>query len=124
MLLNNDKSELLTTHTYKAYLPDSRPWFASGGAEGKGLKENFAQPRSLLCVVTMSNTIKGLSESEIQYDGSALRIAIVHARWNKSVIDALVSGAVTKLKERGVKESNIVIQSVPGSYELPIACAK
>ncbi|KAF8759643.1 PFU (PLAA family ubiquitin binding) [Rhizoctonia solani] len=41
-----------------------------------------------------------------------------------TVIDALVAGAVEKLKERGVKESNIVIESVPGSFELPLACSK
>ncbi|KAG8746843.1 hypothetical protein FRC10_003365 [Ceratobasidium sp. 414] len=69
-------------------------------------------------------TIKGLVPSDVQYNGSNLRVAIVHARWNKSIIDALVAGAVAKLKERGVKESNIVIQSVPGSFELPLACSK
>jgi 6,7-dimethyl-8-ribityllumazine synthase len=72
----------------------------------------------------MSTTIKGLSESDVQYDGSSLRVAIVHARWNKSVIDALIAGAVAKLQERGVKDTNIVIQSVPGSFELPLACSK
>lgn len=72
----------------------------------------------------MSSTIKGISQPQIQHDGSLLRVAIVHARWNKTVIDALVAGAVAKLKERGVKESNIVIESVPGSFELPLACSK
>ncbi|KAF8637359.1 hypothetical protein AX17_002858 [Amanita inopinata Kibby_2008] len=70
------------------------------------------------------STIKGLSQSDAQYDGSSLRIAIVHARWNNTVIDALVAGAVTKLKACGVKEGNIIIQSVPGSFELPLACSK
>ena len=68
--------------------------------------------------------MKGLVPSEIQLDGSTLRIGIVHARWNKPVIDALVEGALTKLKESGVKESNIVVQSVPGSFELPLAASK
>ncbi|KAF8965282.1 dimethylribityllumazine synthase [Flammula alnicola] len=72
----------------------------------------------------MSSTIKGLVKSDVQYDGSGLRIAIVHARWNKSIIDSLVAGAVAKLKERGLKESNIVIESVPGSFELPLACSR
>lgn len=70
------------------------------------------------------SAIKGISQTEVAYDGSGLRIAIVHARWNRVIIDALVAGAVAKLKERGVKESNIVIQSVPGSFELPFACQK
>ncbi|KAF8226727.1 Lumazine synthase [Tricholoma matsutake] len=72
----------------------------------------------------MSTTIKGLSQSQNQYDGSSMRVAIVHARWNKTVIDALVAGAIAKLKEHGVKEKNIVVESVPGSFELPLACAK
>ncbi|KDQ61144.1 hypothetical protein JAAARDRAFT_124751 [Jaapia argillacea MUCL 33604] len=72
----------------------------------------------------MSTGIKGLVPSTTQFDGSALRIAIVHARWNKVVIDALVAGTVAKLTEMGVKESNILVKSVPGSYELPLAVQK
>jgi 6,7-dimethyl-8-ribityllumazine synthase len=68
-------------------------------------------------------SIKGPSPNT-QLDGASFRIAIVHARWNKTIIDALVAGAITKLKEQGVKESNIVVESVPGSYELPLACSK
>jgi len=69
-------------------------------------------------------TIKGISFSESSLDGSSLRIAIVHARWNKPVIDALVQGAVSKLMAVGVKENNIAVLSVPGSYELPMAVSK
>ncbi|KAG6335033.1 hypothetical protein ID866_4059 [Astraeus odoratus] len=68
------------------------------------------------------SSIKGPSAN--QYDGSNLRIAVVHARWNKTVIDALVDGAVSKLRECGVKDQNIVVQSVPGSFELPLACSR
>ncbi|GAO15107.1 uncharacterized protein UV8b_02398 [Ustilaginoidea virens] len=56
-----------------------------------------------------------------QHDGSGLRIAIVHARWNDSIIAPLVSGAKAKLLACGVKEKNIVVQSCPGSWELPFA---
>ncbi|CRK45689.1 6 like protein [Verticillium longisporum] len=64
-------------------------------------------------------SIKGPTPQE--HEGSALRIGIVHARWNASIIEPLVKGAKDKLLGCGVKESNIVIQSVPGSWELPIA---
>lgn len=57
------------------------------------------------------------------HDGSDLRIAIVHSRFHMTVIDALVGGAVSKLKECGVKDKNLVILSVPGSFELPMACS-
>ena len=53
--------------------------------------------------------------------GSGLRIAIVHARWNAQIIEALVAGAKKSLLTAGVVESNIVVQSIPGSYELPFA---
>ena len=73
---------------------------------------------------TEDATIKGIDVNTEQFDGSKLRIGIVHARWNKVVIDALVAGAVKALKERGVLEQNIVTQTVPGSYELPLAVSR
>ncbi|KAG5926972.1 hypothetical protein E4U42_002750 [Claviceps africana] len=59
-----------------------------------------------------------------QHDGSGLRIAIIHARWNQSVIAPLVAGAKEKLLACGVKDSNIVVQSCPGSWELPFAAQR
>ena len=79
---------------------------------------------ALQSTATMSDSIKGPAPPPSKYDGSPLRIAIVHSRWNKSVIDALVAGTIAKLKATGVKDTNIVVQSVPGSFELPLACAK
>ncbi|KAK0865079.1 lumazine synthase [Friedmanniomyces endolithicus] len=64
--------------------------------------------------------IKGLGEAHT-YDGSPLRIAIIHARWNTTLISALLAGVLKSLTASGVKRENIVIQSVPGSYELPCA---
>lgn len=72
----------------------------------------------------MAESIKGPAPPPTKIDGSPLRVAVVHSRWNKEVIDALVAGTIKKLKEHGVKESNIVVQSVPGSFELPLACSK
>ncbi|KAL9061708.1 MAG: hypothetical protein Q9206_000387 [Seirophora lacunosa] len=66
------------------------------------------------------SSLKGPGKPQT-YDGSSLRIAIVHARWNSTVISALVAGANKAAVAAGVKEENIVIQDVPGSYELPYA---
>lgn len=63
--------------------------------------------------------IEGLGKVDRVYDGQGLRIGIVHARWNSDVINALVEGAVDQLKTIGVTEDNIVVMSVPGSFELP-----
>ncbi|KAF2015844.1 6,7-dimethyl-8-ribityllumazine synthase [Aaosphaeria arxii CBS 175.79] len=65
-------------------------------------------------------TLKGPGAPKT-YDGSGLRIGIIHARWNTTIIDALLDGAKKSLAAAGVKDENIVIQSVPGSYELPYA---
>ncbi|KAI9781984.1 MAG: hypothetical protein M1839_005577 [Geoglossum umbratile] len=65
-------------------------------------------------------SLKGPGNAQ-SHDGSSLRIAIVHARWNNLVVDRLVGGARKSLLASGVKEENIVIQSVPGSWELPLA---
>lgn len=57
----------------------------------------------------------------LMYDlGSGLRVAIVHARWNTPIIEQLVAGAQKTLLAAGVTEDNITIQTVPGSYELPL----
>ncbi|KAF2702943.1 hypothetical protein K504DRAFT_508572 [Pleomassaria siparia CBS 279.74] len=64
--------------------------------------------------------IKGPGEPKT-YDGSGLRIGIVHARWNTKIIDALLAGTQKALSDAGVKPENISLQSVPGSYELPYA---
>jgi len=67
--------------------------------------------------------IKG-TPAATKHDGSKLRIGIVHARWNDTIIQALLHGAIDQLKQSGVLEENIVVQSVPGSFELPFACSK
>ena len=58
------------------------------------------------------------------FSGSELRICIVHARWNTTIIEALVKGAQKSMLAAGVKPENIHIESVPGSYELPFAVQK
>jgi 6,7-dimethyl-8-ribityllumazine synthase len=45
----------------------------------------------------------------------------VHARWNSKIVDTLVNGAKSSLATAGVKDENVIVQSVPGSYELPFA---
>lgn len=54
-------------------------------------------------------------------DGSGVRIGIVRARWNPTIIDNLDSGIKKALTECNVKEENIFETSVPGSWELPLA---
>ncbi|KAJ5343515.1 hypothetical protein MYU51_021575 [Penicillium brevicompactum] len=64
-------------------------------------------------------SIKGPGAAQT-HDGSGLRVAIIHARWNTKIIDQLVAGAKKNLLAAGVTEDNITVQTVPGSYELPL----
>lgn len=48
----------------------------------------------------------------------------ISTNFTQAIIEPLLAGTKAKLLECGVKESNIVVQSVPGSWELPIACSK
>lgn len=54
----------------------------------------------------------------------ALRIGIVHARWNAAVVDALVGAAIDTLLAAGVAHDHIVVESVPGSWELPFGAMR
>ncbi|CAI1700601.1 hypothetical protein SEUBUCD646_0O00210 [Saccharomyces eubayanus] len=63
--------------------------------------------------------VKGLGKPDQVYDGSKIRVGIIHARWNSVIIDALVKGAIERMASLGVNEKNIIVETVPGSYELP-----
>lgn len=68
--------------------------------------------------------IKGLGKVDQEYDGSKIRVGILHARWNSAIIDALVEGAIKALKRFNVPDENIIVESIPGAYELPFGTAK
>jgi len=53
--------------------------------------------------------------------GQNLRIGIVLSRFNSNVGDGLLAGALRALKEAGVRDEDIVIASVPGALETPLA---
>ena len=54
-------------------------------------------------------------------DGSDFRIGVIAAEWNPEVTDALLKGAVDTLLEHGVKEENLIVRRVPGTFELSSA---
>ena len=54
-------------------------------------------------------------------DGSNYHIGIIAAEWNPEVTGALLKGAVDTLREHGVKEENILVRHVPGTFELSSA---
>ena len=50
--------------------------------------------------------------------GNEYNVGVVVAEWNREITDALAQGALDTLREHGVKEENIRLVHVPGSFEL------
>lgn len=49
------------------------------------------------------------------------RFCIVAARFNDSIVESLIRGALDALKSHGASVSQIPVYRVPGAYELPLA---
>src|SRR5262249_50255823 len=57
---------------------------------------------------------------EGDFSTPAGRFALVAARFNETVVEGLVSGALDCLKRHGVDEGRIDLVRVPGSFEIPL----
>lgn len=57
-------------------------------------------------------------------DASGMRFGIVVSEWNDLITGALLEGAVRTLKRHGVKDENILVYTVPGSFELTFGSAQ
>jgi 6,7-dimethyl-8-ribityllumazine synthase len=53
--------------------------------------------------------------------GEQRRVGIVLSRFNPAIGDGLLAGALRALAEAGVRDDDIVIASVPGALETPLA---
>ncbi len=51
-------------------------------------------------------------------DAGKMRFGIVVSEWNDKITGALLEGAYTTLTKHGAKEENIMVKTVPGSFEL------
>jgi 6,7-dimethyl-8-ribityllumazine synthase len=54
-------------------------------------------------------------------DGAGRRVAIVVSRFNAEIADGLLGGALRALAEAGVADGDILVVSVPGALETPLA---
>ena len=68
----------------------------------------------------MATALHNLSDYDFNSvpDASQMRFGIAVSEWNSNVTGALLEGAVKTLKKHGAKEENILVQTVPGSFEL------
>lgn len=70
----------------------------------------------------MATALKNLSEYDKNSipNGADFKVGIVVSEWNDSITENLMKGAYDTLIENGVKEENIIIKNVPGTFELPL----
>jgi 6,7-dimethyl-8-ribityllumazine synthase len=52
------------------------------------------------------------------------RIAIIAARFNESIVDNLINGALDTLKRLGADDNQLQLVRVPGAYELPLVAQR
>jgi 6,7-dimethyl-8-ribityllumazine synthase len=52
-------------------------------------------------------------------DGKGLRIAVLLSRFNETIGNRLLEGALRTLERRGVDPSDVLVVKVPGAFELP-----
>ena len=53
-----------------------------------------------------------------------IKIGIVCARFNEFIVSKLLSGALDALQRHNIKDDNIHIAWVPGSFEIPLIASK
>jgi 6,7-dimethyl-8-ribityllumazine synthase len=71
----------------------------------------------------MSTQHKNLSaySPETLPAGEDIYIGVLFSEWNEKITHALRDACVETLKDHGVKGEGILLKSVPGSFELPLA---
>ena len=57
-------------------------------------------------------------------NGEGLRVAIVVATFNEFITSKLLDGARAALSRHGVRDGDVSVASVPGSFELPLVAKK
>jgi 6,7-dimethyl-8-ribityllumazine synthase len=68
----------------------------------------------------MASSLHNLSDYDINSvpDATGMRVGIVVSEWNDKITGALLEGACQTLMKHGVREEDIKVKPVPGSFEL------
>jgi 6,7-dimethyl-8-ribityllumazine synthase len=54
--------------------------------------------------------------------GTGLSICVIETQWNDFIVGRLTDGALATLRRSGVEDDDIAHVTVPGAFELPLAC--
>lgn len=63
----------------------------------------------------------GINYIETNTKPEDAKIGIVVSRWNSTITDKMLNGALKVLKGNGILDQNITVIKCPGSFELPLA---
>ena len=74
-------------------------------------------------MATQRNNLSNYDNTSIP-DATDYKIAVVISEWNSQVTKCLLEGVLHTLKNSGVHSNNIVVQHVPGSFELIFGAKK
>jgi len=74
----------------------------------------------------LASFLHNLSDYDINSvpDATGLRVGIVVSEWNDKITGALLQGAHQTLMKHGVREEDIKVKPVPGSFELIYGAAR
>ena len=61
-----------------------------------------------------------LSASQV-FDARSRRVVIIAARFNATLVDQLIAGATQAWRDHGGDDSRLLLERVPGAFELPLA---
>jgi 6,7-dimethyl-8-ribityllumazine synthase len=63
----------------------------------------------------------GSHTSKITLDAKQRRVVIIAARFNAALVDQLIAGATEAWRSHGGDSSRLLLERVPGAFELPLA---
>jgi len=63
----------------------------------------------------------GSSGNTLRFDASARRVVLIAARFNAALVDQLIAGATQSWREHGGDPARLLVERVPGAFELPLA---
>ncbi|MCH5169091.1 MAG: 6,7-dimethyl-8-ribityllumazine synthase [Prevotellaceae bacterium] len=74
----------------------------------------------------MASSLHNLSDYDILSvpDAKGMKVGIVVSEWNDKITGALLEGAFQTLTKHGIREEDITVKTVPGSFELIYGSAR
>lgn len=68
------------------------------------------------------SSVKSIEGALVVPEGA--KFAIVGSRFNAFIVERLIEGAIDALVRHGAAAENITVVRVPGSWEIPLVCAR